>query len=273
MPKTSRAIDEPSAPRTDSRKRAEKVLVKQHSGAPVCRNGNSWDPCGRHSTICGRSKSFPHMRDIPPCIQHPRVRTGNTGIINTQRAGAYQPECTGSLFRGRQYNSLPSVAANSVAADSHRQPVPWPPIQLRALRRCQLRGCRFSIPPVAAPADSQSLPYPSRKPPTRGRQYMHVESTIQKAHQPWDSTREVCAFLALPSVQHARARLPKARPFMRLPALDSQKAPGTFILPEPLEPLPSRPAQPSPPPTPSVITLLPASRARRARSHTFRFSS
>lgn len=162
-------------------------------------------------------------------MQTTSPRTGNTGIINTQRAGAYQPECTGSLFRGRQYNSVPSVAANSEAADS------------------------------------QSLPYPSRKPPTRGRQYTYVESTIQKAHQPWDSTREVCAFLALPSVQHARARLPKARPFMRL-ALDSKKPPGAFILP-------SRPAQPSPPPTPRVITLLPASRARRARSHTFRFSS
>ena len=96
-------------------------------------------------------------------------RTGNTRIINTQRAGAYQPECTGSLFRGCQF---------------------------RAHRGCQFRGCRFS-----------SLPYPSRKTPTRGRQYMYVESTIQKAHQPWDSTREVCAFLALPSVQHARARL------------------------------------------------------------------
>ena len=182
-------------------------------------------------------EEFPTYARHTSTKQTTSPRTGNTGIINTQRAGAYQPECTGSLFRGRQYNSVPSVAANSEAADS------------------------------------QSLPYLSRKPPTRRRQYMYVESTIQKAHQPWDSTREVCAFLALPSVQHARARLPKARPFMRLPALDSQKAPGTFILPEPLEPLPSRPAQPSPPPTPSVITLLPASRARRARSHTFRFSS
>ena len=180
---------------------------------------------------------------------------------------------TTSPSQNRQHRDNQHPTCRGVSTRMHRQPVPWPPIQFRALRGCQLRGCRFSIPPVAAPADSQSLPYPSRKPPTRGRQYMHVESTIQKAHQPWDSTREVCAFLALPSVQHARARLPKARPIMRLPALDSQKAPGTFILPEPLEPLPSRPAQPSPPPTPSVITLLPASRARRARSHTFRFSS
>ena len=148
------------------------------------------------------------VEEFPTYARHTTMqttspRTGNTGKINTQRAGAYQPECTGSLFRGRQYNSVPSVAADSVAAES------------------------------------QSLPYPSRKPPTRGRQYTYDESTIQKAHQPWDSTREVCAFLALPSVQHARARLPKARPFMRLPALDSQKAPGAFILPEP-----SSPAQP-----------------------------
>ena len=175
------------------------------------------------------------MRDIQPCIQH---RPGNTGIIDTQRAGAYQPECTGSLS---------SVAANTIPCPPWL-PIPWLPI---------LNPSR--IPPKA--------PHP--RPPV----HMYVESTIQKAHQPWDSTREVCAFLALPSVQHARARLPKARPFMRLPALDSQKAPGAFILPEPLEPLPSRPAQPTPPPTPIVITLLPASRARRARSHTFRFSS
>ena len=170
-----------------------------------------------------------------------------------------------NIPENRQHRDNQHPTCRGVSTRMHRQPVSWPPIQFRALRGCQLRGCRFSIPPVAAPADSQSLPCPSRKPPTRGRQYMYVESTIQKAHQPWDSTREVCAFLALPSVQHARARLPKARPFMRL-ALDSQKPPGAFILP-------SRPAQPSHPPTPSVITLLPASRARRARSHTFRFSS
>ena len=177
----------------------------------------------------GRRVSHIYARNtIHPCIQQPENRQHRDNQHPTCW-GVTTRECTGSLFRGRQYNSVPSVAANSVAADS------------------------------------QSLPYPSRKPPTRGRQYMYVESTIQKAHQPWDSTREVCAFLALPSVQHARARLPKARPFMRL-ALDSQKPPGAFILP-------SRPAQPSPPPTPSVITLLPASRARRARSHTFRFSS
>ena len=241
-----RAIDEPSSSWTDSRKRTIKNVLVQANTVPVaCARVPDRefvrDACGRHSTICNMRtvEEFPHI-----CATY--INHADNIPENRQHRDHQHPTCRG------------------VSTRMHRQPVPWPPRQLRALRGCQL--------PSEA-ADSQSLPYPSRKPPTRGRQYMYDESTIQKAHQPWDSTREVCAFLALPSVQHARARLPKARPFMCLPALDSQKAPGTFILPEPLEPLPSRPAQPSPPPTPSVITLLPASRARRARSHTFRFSS
>lgn len=180
----------------------------------------------RVSHICA---TYRHAYNIPENRQHRDNQHPTCRGVSTRMHRQPVP-----LFRGCQYNSVPTVAANSVAAES------------------------------------QSLPYPSRKPPTRGRKYTYVESTIQKAHQPWDSTREVCAFLALPSVQHARARLPKARPFMRLPALDSQKAPGAFILPEL-----SSPAQPPSyaQSAPSVITLLPASRARRARSHTFRFSS
>ena len=70
-------------------------------------------------------------------IEH---RTGNTGIIvHPTCRGVSEPECTGSLFRGCQFRA-PTVAANSVAADS------------------------------------QSLPYPSRKPPTRGRQYICTSS-------------------------------------------------------------------------------------------------
>ncbi len=68
----------------------------------------------RVSHICA---TYNHAYNIPENRQH-----RYTGIINTQRAGAYQPECTGSLFRGRQYNSVPSVAANSEAADSQSLP-------------------------------------------------------------------------------------------------------------------------------------------------------
>ena len=158
-----------------------------------------------------------------------------------------------NIPENRQHRDNQHPTCRGVSTRMHRQPVPWPPIQFRALRGCQLRGCRFSIPPVSLPKA------PHSRPPVHVRRVHNPKSPSA----PRDSTREVCAFLALPSVQHARARLPKARPFMRLPALDSQKAPGAFILPEL-----SSPAQPPSyaQSAPSVITLLPASRARRARS-------
>ena len=156
--------------------------------------------------------------------------------------------------------------SRDVSTRMHRQPVSWPPIQFRALRGCQLRGCRFSIPPVAAPADSQSLPYPSRKPP------LAAASTCTSSPQ---SKKHISPETLLVRSALSSRYLPSS-----MPALDSPKRARSCAFPRstPKRPpapssSPSCPAQPSPPPTPSVITLLPASRARRARSHTFRFSS
>ena len=168
---------------------------------------------------------------------HTQHRTGNTGIINTQRAGAYQnPNAPAAC----------SVAANSV-------PRPYPD------RGCQSRN--------SVAADSQSLPYPSRKPPTRGRQYICTSSPQSKKH-------------ISPGTLLVRSALSSRYLTSSMPALDSSSAPvhapSRARLPTGPRCLhPPRAVQPSPapPPTPSVITLPPASRARRARSHTFRFSS
>jgi len=66
-----------------------------------------------------------------------------------------------NIPENRQHRDNQHPTCRGVSTRMHRQPVPWPPIQFRALRGCQLRGCRFSIPPVAAPAES----HPSRIPP------------------------------------------------------------------------------------------------------------
>jgi hypothetical protein len=186
--------------------------------------------CGRHSTICGRSKSFPHMRDIQPCIQHPREQAHRDNQHPTSRDVTINPNAPAAC----------SVAANTIPCP------PWLPTPRLPI----LNPSRISpeSPPLAAASTCTSSPQ-SKKHISPGT--LLVRSALSSRY--------------LPS---------------SMPALDSPRRPRSCAFPRstpegPPAPSssPSRPAQPSPPPTPSVITLLPASRARRARSHTFRFSS
>ena len=133
-----------------------------------------------------------------------------------------------------------SVAANTTPCPPWL-PIPWLPI---------LNPSRIppESPPLAAASTCTSSPQ-SKKHISPGT--LLVRSALSSRYLP-------SSMPALDSPKRARScAFPRSTP-KRPPAPSSS---------------PSRPAQPTPPPTPSVITLLPASRARRARSHTFRFSS
>jgi hypothetical protein len=118
-----RAIDEPSSSGTDSRKRVQKrhekrtrrglrPRVPDREFVECIRN-----TCGRHSTICVRSKSFPHMRDIQPCIQHPREQAHRDNQHPTSRDVTINPNAPAAC----------SVAANTIPCPPWL-PTPWLPI-------------------------------------------------------------------------------------------------------------------------------------------------
>jgi hypothetical protein len=112
--------------------------------------------CGRHSTICVRSKSFPHMRDIQPCIQHPREQAHRDNQHPTSRDVTINPNAPAAC----------SVAANTIPCP------PWLPTpRLPILNPSRSCPCRCSIPPMSLPKA------PHSRPPVHVRRVHNPKST------------------------------------------------------------------------------------------------
>ena len=116
-----RAIDEPSSSGTDSRKRTKNVMSFKNSDTQIsvacgCARVPDADREFVHRGIRMRA-TLDYMRTVEEFPTHARhttmqttsPRTGNAGIIDTQRAGAYQ------------------VAANTIPCPPWL-PIPWLPI-------------------------------------------------------------------------------------------------------------------------------------------------